>query len=118
LSTTSANLTCACTNADFQFKSSSCLQAECLASELGAAVGLQQAQCGARACRLLSLLFLSRFHILEWWALFALAHASLASLLLDLPFRFIDPPSLLIKSSPYSDLSIPHTSLVWILIPF
>ncbi|KAJ7891919.1 hypothetical protein B0H14DRAFT_3126259 [Mycena olivaceomarginata] len=42
-----ANLTCACTNADFQFKSSSCLQAECLASELGAAVGLQQAQCGA-----------------------------------------------------------------------
>ncbi|KAJ7342399.1 hypothetical protein DFH08DRAFT_874191 [Mycena albidolilacea] len=44
-----ANLTCACTNADFQFKSSSCLQAECLASELGAAVGLQKQQCGALA---------------------------------------------------------------------
>ncbi|KAJ7802606.1 hypothetical protein B0H14DRAFT_3884487, partial [Mycena olivaceomarginata] len=39
------NLTCACTNADFQFKSSSCLQAECKPEDLVAALGLQQQQC-------------------------------------------------------------------------
>ncbi|KAJ7302827.1 hypothetical protein DFH08DRAFT_945516 [Mycena albidolilacea] len=39
------NLTCACTNPDFQFKSRSCLQAECKPDDLVAALGLQQQQC-------------------------------------------------------------------------
>jgi hypothetical protein len=42
-----SNTTCVCTNADFQFKVQSCLTAECQASELGAAQGLQQQVCGA-----------------------------------------------------------------------
>ncbi|KAJ7152163.1 hypothetical protein C8R43DRAFT_1003674 [Mycena crocata] len=41
------NVTCVCTNADFQFKAASCLQTECQASEMGAALGLQNSQCGA-----------------------------------------------------------------------
>ncbi|KAJ7810983.1 hypothetical protein B0H14DRAFT_3480092 [Mycena olivaceomarginata] len=45
------NLTCACTNADFQFKSRSCLQAECKPEDLVAALGLQQQQCAPRECR-------------------------------------------------------------------
>ncbi|KAJ6474416.1 hypothetical protein C8R47DRAFT_1324190 [Mycena vitilis] len=44
---TPANVTCLCTNADFQQKSGSCLTLECQASEVGAAIGLQQSQCGA-----------------------------------------------------------------------
>ncbi|KAJ7318551.1 hypothetical protein DFH08DRAFT_892223 [Mycena albidolilacea] len=40
------NLTCVCTNPDFQFKSMSCIQSECQAAELGAAIGAQQQQCG------------------------------------------------------------------------
>ncbi|KAJ7923637.1 hypothetical protein B0H13DRAFT_1979721 [Mycena leptocephala] len=42
-----SNITCACTNADFQFKAHSCLQAECQASEMAAALGLQSQECGA-----------------------------------------------------------------------
>ncbi|KAJ7347447.1 hypothetical protein DFH08DRAFT_1080408 [Mycena albidolilacea] len=45
-----ANVTCACTNADFQFNSTSYLQAECKAEELAAAVGLQQQQRAPREC--------------------------------------------------------------------
>ncbi|KAJ7430661.1 hypothetical protein FB451DRAFT_1422398 [Mycena latifolia] len=33
-----------------QLKAATCLAAECMASEAGAAVGLQQQECGARAC--------------------------------------------------------------------
>ncbi|KAF7304106.1 CFEM domain-containing protein [Mycena indigotica] len=44
---TFTNVTCACTNADFQFKATSCMQGECKAEELSAAVGIQQAQCSA-----------------------------------------------------------------------
>ncbi|KAJ7467659.1 hypothetical protein FB451DRAFT_1560789 [Mycena latifolia] len=43
------NLTCVCTNADFQQKAQTCLTAECQASEVGAALGLQQSQCGAES---------------------------------------------------------------------
>ncbi|KAJ7921586.1 hypothetical protein B0H13DRAFT_2415342 [Mycena leptocephala] len=42
-----SNITCACTNADFQFKAGSCLHPECQANEMGAALGLQAQQCGA-----------------------------------------------------------------------
>ncbi|KAJ7347470.1 hypothetical protein DFH08DRAFT_1002386 [Mycena albidolilacea] len=44
--------TCACTNADFHFKSTLCLQAECKAEELAAAVGLLAA---SAVCASLSL---------------------------------------------------------------
>ncbi|KAJ7053469.1 hypothetical protein C8F01DRAFT_1166470, partial [Mycena amicta] len=44
---TFTNVTCVCTNADFQQKAASCLQAECNAEEMKAALGLQKAQCGA-----------------------------------------------------------------------
>ncbi|KAJ7467653.1 hypothetical protein FB451DRAFT_1401642 [Mycena latifolia] len=43
------NLTCVCTNADFQQKAMTCLAAECQAAEAGAALGLQQSQCGAQS---------------------------------------------------------------------
>ncbi|KAJ7836634.1 hypothetical protein B0H13DRAFT_187729 [Mycena leptocephala] len=45
------NVTCTCTNADFQFKAQSCLTNECQAAEVGAALDLQQSQCGAGAPR-------------------------------------------------------------------
>ncbi|KAJ7467650.1 hypothetical protein FB451DRAFT_1401639 [Mycena latifolia] len=41
------NLACLCTDADFQQKARTCLAAECQASEVGAALGLQAQQCGA-----------------------------------------------------------------------
>ncbi|KAJ7323156.1 hypothetical protein DFH08DRAFT_817734 [Mycena albidolilacea] len=41
---TPTNLSCTCTNTDFQFKARSCLQAECKSEDV-AAVGLQQQQC-------------------------------------------------------------------------
>ncbi|KAJ7871337.1 hypothetical protein B0H13DRAFT_1040171 [Mycena leptocephala] len=41
------NVTCTCTNADFQFKTQSCLTNECLAAELGAVLGLLHSQCDA-----------------------------------------------------------------------
>ncbi|KAJ6545766.1 hypothetical protein B0H19DRAFT_1168460 [Mycena capillaripes] len=40
------NMTCVCTNPDFQFKAQSCLTAECSPADAGAAVGQQQAVCG------------------------------------------------------------------------
>ncbi|KAJ7785587.1 hypothetical protein B0H14DRAFT_2958045, partial [Mycena olivaceomarginata] len=43
------NLTCSCTNTDFQSKAISCLQAECKPEELAAALGLQKQQCGSSA---------------------------------------------------------------------
>ncbi|KAF7303691.1 CFEM domain-containing protein [Mycena indigotica] len=44
---TFTNVTCVCTNADFQQKSASCFQGECKAAELAPAMALQQSQCAA-----------------------------------------------------------------------
>ncbi|KAJ7182184.1 hypothetical protein C8R43DRAFT_940330 [Mycena crocata] len=44
---TPTNVTCVCTDADFQFKAGSCLSTECQPAEMGAALGLQNSQCGA-----------------------------------------------------------------------
>ncbi|KAF7359873.1 CFEM domain-containing protein [Mycena venus] len=45
-----SNVTCVCTDPNFQSMATSCLKAECQPSEVGAAQGLQQQQCGAREC--------------------------------------------------------------------
>ncbi|KAF7304540.1 CFEM domain-containing protein [Mycena chlorophos] len=46
---TFTNVTCVCTNADFQYKATTCLQAECSASEMTAALAMQSAECGAES---------------------------------------------------------------------
>ncbi|KAF7324901.1 CFEM domain-containing protein [Mycena kentingensis (nom. inval.)] len=43
------NVSCVCTDADFQFKSGTCFQAECQASEVGPALALQSANCGTQS---------------------------------------------------------------------
>nr|GAT52010.1 predicted protein [Mycena chlorophos] len=44
-----ANVTCLCTDAEFQFQSVSCMQLECQASEIQPALALQASQCGTTA---------------------------------------------------------------------
>ncbi|KAJ6533065.1 hypothetical protein B0H19DRAFT_1272532 [Mycena capillaripes] len=63
------DVNCACTNADFQFRARSCLQAECQASELNGVLELQAQQCGARE-----------------WSFFILGHYSTALNRARLPF--------------------------------
>ncbi|KAF7302855.1 CFEM domain-containing protein [Mycena kentingensis (nom. inval.)] len=43
---TFTNVTCICTDADYQQKAASCLQVECKSDEFVAALALEQAQCG------------------------------------------------------------------------
>ncbi|KAJ7510577.1 hypothetical protein B0H11DRAFT_2269196 [Mycena galericulata] len=42
----STNLTCVCTDANFQAKCASCLKAECQAADAGPALALQKRECG------------------------------------------------------------------------
>ncbi|KAJ6603341.1 hypothetical protein DFH09DRAFT_1124215 [Mycena vulgaris] len=58
---TFGNITCLCTDANFQFKAASCLTAECKAADRTAALGLQASQCGASACLFLPSFLLSFF---------------------------------------------------------